>query len=204
MLLTSAAIPPAATWWWLRALARRTPPRPVHEAPRTKALLADRDGTLVVDVPYNGDPARVRPVDGAVEAVQAAREAGLPVGVVTNQSGLARGAFTAQDMAAVHARVEELLGPFDTWAVCPHGPDDGCACRKPAPGSVLAAAAVLGVEPADCVLVGDIWSDVVAAQAAGARAVLVPTGETRTAELAAAPAVARDLATAVALVVGQR
>ncbi|SDG27790.1 HAD-IIIA family hydrolase [Klenkia brasiliensis] len=204
MLLTSAAIPPAATWWWLRALTRPTPPRPVHEAPRTRALLLDRDGTLVVDVPYNGDPARVRPVDGAVEAVRAARAAGLPVGVVTNQSGLARGAFTARDLAAVHDRVEELLGPFDAWAVCLHGPDDGCACRKPAPGSVLAAAATLGVEPADCVLVGDIGSDVAAAHAAGARAVLVPTAGTRTAELAAAPAVARDLGTAVALVVGQR
>ncbi|MEI4274044.1 HAD-IIIA family hydrolase [Klenkia sp. LSe6-5] len=204
MLLTSLAIPPAASWWWVRALLRRTPPRPVHEAPRTKALLVDRDGTLVVDVPHNGDPDLVQPLPGAVGAVQAARTAGLPVGVVTNQSGLARGAFTAADLAAVHRRVDELFGAFDAWAVCPHGPDDGCACRKPAPGSVLAAAASLGVEPADCVLVGDIGSDVAAARAAGARAVLVPTEETRAAELAVAPVVARDLGTAVAVVLGDR
>jgi histidinol-phosphate phosphatase family protein len=204
MLATSVAIPPAATWWWLRALLRRTPPRPVAAEPQAKALLVDRDDTLVVDVPYNGDPARVRPLPGAVQAVQAARAAGLPVGVVTNQSGLARGAFTAEDMAAVHARVDELFGAFDTWAVCPHGPEDGCACRKPAPGSVLAAAATLGVEPEDCVLVGDIGADVQAARAAGARSVLVPSAVTRTAEVAQAPVVARDLGDAVAAVLGSR
>ena len=168
------------------------------------AVLFDRDGTLVVDVPYNGDPDRVQPLPGAVEAVHAARAAGLPVGVVTNQSGLARGAFDEVQLAAVHARVDELFGAFDAWSVCPHGPEDGCACRKPAPGSVRAAAETLGVEPQDCVLVGDIGADVQAARAAGARSVLVPTAVTRTAEVAAAPVVARDLQTAVATVLGGR
>lgn len=204
MLATSAAIPPAATYWWLRALLSPTPARPASAHRAATALLVDRDGTLVVDVPYNGDPTRVQPMPGAVSAVQAARAAGLPVGVVTNQSGLARGAFTESDMAAVHARIDELFGAFDTWAVCPHGPEDGCGCRKPAPGSVQAAAATLGVEPADCVLVGDIGADVEAAAAAGARGVLVPTAATRIEELAAAPAVARELGTVVALIVGDR
>jgi histidinol phosphatase-like enzyme len=88
--------------------------------------------------------------------------------------------------------------------VCPHGPDDGCACRKPAPGLVLQAARWLGVDPARCALVGDIGADVGAAQAAGARAVLVPTPVTRPEEVAAAPAVAPDLAAAVALLLGDR
>jgi histidinol-phosphate phosphatase family protein len=165
-------------------------------------VLFDRDGTLVEDVPYNGDPRQVRPVPGAVAAVEAVRAAGLPVGVVTNQSGLARGAFTAEDMAAVHARIDAIFGAFDAWAVCPHGPEDGCACRKPAPGSVRAAAERLGVEPRACVLIGDIGADVEAARAAGARGVLVPTAATRAAEVAAAPIVSRDLGTAVAYLVG--
>jgi histidinol-phosphate phosphatase family protein len=203
MLATSVAIPPAAVWWWLRAALRRTPPRPAPpETPPLKAVLFDRDGTLVVDVPYNGDPEQVRPVPGAVAAVAATRAAGLPLGVVTNQSGLARGAFSAEAMAAVHARIDEMFGAFDAWEVCPHGPDDGCPCRKPAPGSVLAAAERLGVEPRACVLIGDIGADVEAARAAGARGVLVPTAATRPAEVAAAPLVCRDLATAVGYLVG--
>jgi histidinol-phosphate phosphatase family protein len=203
MLVTSVAIPPAAVWWWLRAALRPTPPRPAPpETAPLKAVLFDRDGTLVEDVPYNGDPRQVRPVPGAVAAVEAVRAAGLPVGVVTNQSGLARGAFTAEDMAAVHARIDDIFGAFDAWAVCPHGPGDGCDCRKPAPGSVRAAAERLGVEPRACVLIGDIGADVEAALAAGARGVLVPTAATRPAEVAAAPVVCRDLGTAVAYLVG--
>jgi histidinol-phosphate phosphatase family protein len=204
MIATSMAIPPAAVRWWLRAALRPTPPRPAAPEPAPlKAVLFDRDGTLVVDVPYNGDPALVRPLPGAVEAVGEARAAGLPVGVVTNQSGLARGSFTPGQLAAVHARIEELFGAFDVWAVCPHGPEDGCDCRKPAPGSVRGAAERLGVEPGACALIGDIGADVDAARAAGAQGLLVPTAETRTREIAAAPIVCRDLGTAVALLLGR-
>jgi histidinol-phosphate phosphatase family protein len=203
MVATSVAIPPVAVWWWLRAALRPSPPRPAAPEPvPLKALLLDRDGTLVVDVPYNGDPAFVRPIPGAMEAVAEARAAGLPVGVVTNQSGLARGAFTAGQLAEVHARIDDVFGAFDVWAVCPHGPDEGCDCRKPAPGSVRAAADRLGVEPETCALVGDIGADVDAARAAGAQGVLVPTAATETAELAAAPVVCRDLGTAVAYLLG--
>jgi D-glycero-D-manno-heptose 1,7-bisphosphate phosphatase len=78
----------------------------------------------------------------------------------------------------VNAKVEDLLGPFDTWQICPHGTQDGCDCRKPEPGMVQAAARDLGVSPSDCVLIGDTGADVDAALRAGARAVLVPTAET--------------------------
>jgi histidinol-phosphate phosphatase family protein len=149
-------------------------------------VLFDRDGTLVVDVPYNGDPARVAVMPGAARALGRLRAAGVPVGVVSNQSGIARGLLTPADVEAVHARVEELLGPFAVWRWCPHGPDDGCACRKPAPGMVLDAADALGLAPADLALVGDIAADVGAAHAAGARAVLVPTPVTRAEEVDAA------------------
>ncbi|MGC4896326.1 HAD-IIIA family hydrolase [Micromonospora sp. DT31] len=161
------------------------------------AVLLDRDGTLVEDVPYNGDPEKVRPVPGAREALDRLRAAGLRLAVVTNQSGLARGCFTARDLSLVHDRVEELLGPFDHWAVCPHAEADGCACRKPAPGLVHEAARALGTTPSRCVLIGDIGADTTAAAAAGAAAILVPTPATRAAEVAAAPTVAVDLPDAV-------
>lgn len=161
------------------------------------AVLFDRDGTLVVDVPYNGEPALVRAMPGAIEAVAAVRSAGIPVGVVSNQSGIARGILTAEQVAAVNARVDSLFGGFATWQVCPHGPDDDCECRKPAPGLVLQAAEALGVPADGVVVIGDIGADVGAAHAAGGRAVLVPTATTRAEEVAAATAVATDLQGAV-------
>jgi histidinol-phosphate phosphatase family protein len=164
------------------------------------AVLFDRDGTLVHDVPYNGEPDAVEPVPGARAALDRLRAAGLRLGVVTNQSGLARGRFTAADLARVNARVEELLGPFDTWQVCPHDDDAGCRCRKPAPGLIETAAAALGTTPRRCVVVGDIGRDMAAAGAAGAAGVLVPTEVTLPEEVAAAPAVAGDLAGAVNLI----
>ncbi|MBP2703069.1 HAD-IIIA family hydrolase [Microbispora sp. RL4-1S] len=164
---------------------------------RTAAVLFDRDGTLIRDVPYNDDPERVEPVPGARRALDRLRRAGLPIGVVSNQSGVARGLIRPDALDRVNARVEELLGPFDVWAVCPHDDADGCGCRKPAPGLVLRAARVLGVSPEDCVVIGDIGRDVAAAEAAGARGILVPTPVTLPAEVAAAREVAADLAAAV-------
>lgn len=161
-------------------------------------MLLDRDGTLIEDVPYNGDPQRVRPMPGARAALDALRAAGLRLAVVTNQSGLAKGLFTEAQLGLVHARVEQLLGPFDAWLVCPHDDEDRCDCRKPAPKLIHAAARRLGTTPQRCVLIGDIGRDVTAALAAGAQAVLVPTPVTRSAETSAAPWVAEDLATAVA------
>ncbi|MEU6804211.1 HAD family hydrolase [Streptomyces neyagawaensis] len=162
-----------------------------------EAVLFDRDGTLVADVPYNGDPERVEPLPTAREAVAAVRARGVPVGVVSNQSGVARGLLTHRQVDAVRRRVDALFGPFDVWAVCPHGPDDGCGCRKPAPGLVLAACARLGVRASRTVVIGDIGSDLAAARAAGARGVLVPTPVTRPEEITGADHVAPDLATAV-------
>lgn len=165
-----------------------------------EAVLFDRDGTLVVDVPYNGDPARVSPMPSALAAVSALRDRGIPVGVVSNQSGVARGLLTRAQVEAVRRRVDALFGPFDLWAVCPHGPQDGCGCRKPGPGLVLAACARLGAAPEHTVVLGDIGSDVRAARAAGARGVLVPTPVTRPEEIEAAEETAPDLLAAVRLV----
>jgi HAD superfamily hydrolase (TIGR01662 family) len=107
-------------------------------------------------------------------------------------------------VAAVNARIVELLGPIDTIAVCPHAPAAGCRCRKPAPGLIADAARDLGVAPHDCVVIGDIGSDVEAARAAGAAAILVPTALTRREEVAAAGTVAPSLSAAVDVLLGRR
>ncbi len=169
---------------------------------RPAAVLFDRDGTLVEDVPYNGDPNRVAPMPGAREAIERLRTAGIPTAVVSNQSGIARGLLTSEQVEAVQRRIESALGPLGPWLYCPHGPDDGCGCRKPEAGLVLRAAAALGVPPERCVVVGDIGSDAEAAKAAGARAILVPTDRTRPEELAAADAIAPDLPAAVERLLG--
>jgi HAD superfamily hydrolase (TIGR01662 family) len=202
MTWTSAVLPVAAVWhrargWWRHRDAEPWPPSP-------RAVLLDRDGTLVHDVPYNGDPGAVEPVGGARVALDRLRSQGLHVGVVTNQSGVARGLLTTGQVDAVNAQVEAALGPFATWQVCPHAPEDGCACRKPRPGMVRSAARRLGVRPEDCVVIGDIGADAEAARAAGARSVLVPTPATRAEEVAAAPVVATDLGRAVDIVLGWR
>jgi histidinol-phosphate phosphatase family protein len=182
------------------SLATRRSPAASPRVP--KAVLFDRDGTLVADVPYNGDPERVVVMPGAREAVGRLRAAGMATAVVSNQSGVARGLLRVEQVEAVNRRVEELVGPLGPWLFCVHGPWEGCGCRKPAPGLIEAAAGALGVEPADCVVIGDVGSDVEAARAAGARAVLVPTAVTRAEEVAAAPVVAADLVAAVELVLG--
>ena len=201
MISTSALIPPAASWFWLRALAdRRTALGGRWPIGRPAAVLLDRDGTLVHDVPYNGDPSAVSPMPGARRALDRLRAAGIPVAVITNQSGIGRGLLTEAQVAAVNAQIEALLGPFDGWFVCPHTDEAGCQCRKPAPGLIRQAAAELGVPASDCVVIGDIGSDVRSAAAAGAAAILVPTEQTRREEVAAAPLRAADLAEAVDLV----
>jgi histidinol-phosphate phosphatase family protein len=210
MAVTSVAIPPAAAWHVVRGLRDRRrlvddrvrSPRPGPPAARPRAVLLDRDGTLVVDVPYNGDPALVRPMPGAAEAVDRLRREGIPTAVVSNQSGIGRGLIADGQVAAVNRRVERLLGDLGPWLVCPHAPEDGCDCRKPRPGLVIRAARALGVAPAECAVIGDIGADVDAARAAGARAVLVPTPRTLPAEIREAPLVAPDLPAAVELLLG--
>jgi HAD superfamily hydrolase (TIGR01662 family) len=198
MTVTSALIPPLASWHWLRGVAAARGRRAWPGSAR--AVLFDRDGTLIRDVPYNGDPDKVELMPDAAEAVALVREAGLRIGVVSNQSGVARGLITLDQVDLVNERVDELLGPFDTWQVCPH--PIGCHCHKPEPGLIYQAAEELGVRPEECVVIGDIGPDVGAARAAGARSVLVPTPETRHEEYHGAR-VAASLIDAVRFAVGQ-
>jgi len=196
MLVTSVGIPPAATYFWLAAMLRTRPARGRIPA----AVLLDRDGTIVEDVPYNGDPALVSPMPGARKALDRLRKAGVRIAVVSNQSGIGRGLLTTDSLVAVNARIEELLGPFEGWFVCPHIDADGCDCRKPLPGLILQAAQHLGVHPESCVVIGDIGSDISSAAAAGAMSILVPTSQTRPEEVVAAPLLADNITAAIDLV----
>jgi HAD superfamily hydrolase (TIGR01662 family) len=166
---------------------------------RTAAVLFDRDGTLVVDVPFNGDPERVVSMPTAHRALGLLRAAGISTGVITNQSGVALGLVTSAEVAAVNSRIDRLLGPFGVWEVCPHRALDRCSCRKPRPGMILRAAERLNIAPTDVAVIGDIGSDVAAARAAGARGILVPTPATRAAEIRDAEEVATTLLAAVTL-----
>jgi histidinol-phosphate phosphatase family protein len=165
-------------------------------------VLCDRDDTLVVDVPYNGDPDRVVPLPGVASGLARLRAAGIRLAIVSNQSGVAHGLLTPAQVDAVNRRVVELLGPFTAVLWCPHSPHDGCACRKPAPGMVHRAARALGVSVERCAVIGDTGADVEAARAAGARGVLVPRARTRAAEVVAAERVAADFGAAVDTLLG--
>jgi histidinol-phosphate phosphatase family protein len=191
MLRTSAVIPFAATWHALRGWCRHRRAQPWRGAP--DLVLFDRDGTLIHDMPYNGDPGEVRPLPGVPDALRRVRRAGVRTGLVTNQSGVARGLISRADVDAVNQRVAELLGPFDVVLSCPHGPDDGCGCRKPEPGMVRTACAELGVDPAAAVMIGDTGADVAAGARAGATPILVPNDVTRREEVATAPRVCRTV-----------
>ncbi|MCQ0012902.1 hypothetical protein [Actinomadura madurae] len=130
MLVTSAVIPPVAVRHRLRGLA-------VHRRARVwggpRAVLFDRDDTLIRDVPYNGDPARVEPMPGARRALDRLRPARRADRRRVQPVGRRQGRLTAGDVRRVNARVEEILGRIDVWEFCPHDGGDGCGCRKPRP-----------------------------------------------------------------------
>jgi histidinol-phosphate phosphatase family protein len=144
---------------------------------KLRAVLCDRDGTLIVDHPYSGDPSLVQPMPGVVEGLRRLRSRGVALGLVTNQSAVGRGLITMDDVRAVNDRVAELVGAFDSVAVCTHRPSDRCRCRKPAPGMIRATARALRIPVRQCVVVGNSGVDIAAARRAGAAAILVSAGE---------------------------
>lgn len=174
------------------------------------AVFLDRDGTLVVERHYLSDPADVELVPGAAAAIGALHDAGYAVVVVTNQSGIARGLYSAADFHAVQRRIEAILARdgvrLDGVYHCPHHPDftGPCECRKPATGLYRRAARELGLDPRQSVFIGDRVKDVRPAEAFGASGILVRTGygrehEDRTPE---GVAVVDDLPAAVDRVLG--
>ena len=145
------------------------------------AVFLDRDGTLIEDVGYPRDPERVHVLDGVGDALGALRRAGFALVVVSNQSGIGRGLVTQEEADAVHARfLRELrargIEPDDV-RYCPHAPGDGCTCRKPAPGLLLASAGELGLDLTRSFMVGDKPDDAETGRNAGCRTVLLGAAE---------------------------
>ena len=153
----------------------------------TPAVFLDKDGTLVENLPYNVDPARIRLAAGALEALAKLHRHGyLPV-VVTNQAGVALGKFEERALKGVERQLREMLGaaavPLAAMYWCPHHPDGvvtryaiDCACRKPNPGLLWKAAREHDIDLARSWMVGDILDDIEAGRRAGCRTVLLDVG----------------------------
>src|SRR3989442_1471252 len=168
----------------------------------------DRDGTLNFDPGYLTQPEQLRLLPGVGPAVARLNRAGFKTVVLSNQSGVARGLITQDQLEAIHQRLRELLAEDGAWLdgifICPHHPDEGCICRKPAPGLVHRALQELGVFPGNAIVIGDKATDVELARNVGALAVFVRSGnapeeeQARMAERSLAPDyVARNLTEAV-------
>ncbi len=174
------------------------------------AVFLDKDGTLVEDVPFNVDPARIVLTPRAGEGLRRLKAAGFVLVLVSNQSGVGLGRFPASALAGVDRRLAELLAPYgvalDASYYCPHAPSDGrpaCACRKPLPGLLLAAARQNGLDLSASWMIGDILNDIEAGRAAGCRTILLASGGETRWELAphrAPDFTARDLLVAARIV----
>lgn len=142
---------------------------------KKSAFFLDRDGVVIRQVSYLHDPEQAELEKNVPEALKRIHEKGMLAVVVTNQSGVARGMFSKEDVEKVHARIQELLAPYgeriDGFFTCFHHPDytGPCACRKPAPGLFLEAAEVLGIDPGSSFMAGDKFSDLESGRNAGVR-----------------------------------
>ena len=146
----------------------------------TPAVFLDRDGTLMIDVEYCGDPARVAVFPGAAEALARLRAAGYRLVLITNQSGIGRGYFSEEDFQRVQAEVARQLGAagrLDGVYHCSERPENASDRRKPGPGMILEAAEQLGLDLQRSFMVGDSRADMEAGRRAGlAGNVFVLTG----------------------------
>jgi D-glycero-D-manno-heptose 1,7-bisphosphate phosphatase len=151
------------------------------------AVFLDRDGTMIEDVGYLDRLDRVAWFPWTVDAIRALNRAGLPVVVLTNQSGIARGFFTESFVDETHRHMTAVLAAggarVDAYSYCPHHPSGTvseyarrCDCRKPGRGLVDRAARDLGIDPASSFVVGDKWLDVELGRRIGGRGILVRTG----------------------------
>ncbi|MCP8348707.1 D-glycero-beta-D-manno-heptose-1,7-bisphosphate 7-phosphatase [Pseudomonas sp. FBF18] len=147
-----------------------------------KLLILDRDGVINQDSDaYIKSLDEWIPIPGSIEAIAQLSKAGWTVAVATNQSGIARGYYSLATLDAMHARLRELVvaqgGEVGLIVYCPHGPDDGCDCRKPRPGMLRTIANHYAVDLAGVWFVGDSKGDLEAARAVDAQPVLVRTGK---------------------------
>ncbi len=152
-------------------------------------VVLDRDGVINKDsADFVKSTREWVPLPGSIDAIADLSRAGFTVAVASNQSGLARGLFDRRALRAMHRKLRRLVGEkggrVDRIVVCPHGPDDGCSCRKPRPGLLEQLARYYDAELSGVPAIGDSLRDLDAAAAAGARPILVRTGNGRETEAA--------------------
>jgi D-glycero-D-manno-heptose 1,7-bisphosphate phosphatase len=145
-------------------------------------IILDRDGVINHDSDdFIKSPAEWEPIEGSLEAIARLNFAGYRVVVITNQSGIARGLFDVGTLTRIHNKMNRMLaqvgGSIEAIIFCPHGPDDDCSCRKPKPGGFQDLAHRLRVSLDGVPAIGDSLRDIEAAQAAGAKPILVKTGK---------------------------
>jgi D-glycero-D-manno-heptose 1,7-bisphosphate phosphatase len=142
-----------------------------------KVVILDRDGTIVIDRGYLDDPAGLEFEPGAAEGLQWLYSHGYRLVVITNQSGVGRGFYALERLEAMNARlnvmVENAGARLEGIYACPHAPDAGCTCRKPALGLLTRAVADLGFDPASAIMIGDKESDIEFGRRAGATTILI-------------------------------
>ena len=149
------------------------------------AVFFDKDGTLVKDVPYNVKPDLIELTTGAAESLQSLKKARWKIFVVSNQSGVARGLFTEEDLQKVWEKLNELCGiQFDGFYFCPHLENGeiekysfACDCRKPAAGMILQAARENEIDLKNSWIIGDSLKDIEAGRRAGCRTILLSNQE---------------------------
>ena len=163
----------------------------------------DKDGTLVVNVPFNVDPERIRLAQGAEQAVRIFAASGYRVIVVSNQPGAAMGLFPENALKEVEAHLRQTLPALDGFYYCPHLPQAGCGCRKPQPGLLERAAKEHAVDLRTSWMIGDILDDIEAGRRAGCRTILVDAGnetEWRVSDERSPHHIAADLAEAAEII----
>lgn len=142
------------------------------------AVFVDRDGTICFDKHYLADPNGLELIPTVAEGLRKLNKAKIPVVIVTNQSGIARGYFSEKTLREIHERLVEMLEVQGAKVAdilhCPHMPNAGCPCRKPAPGMLLLAKEKHGYDLTKSFVIGDRMMDIELAHAVGAKGVLVP------------------------------
>jgi len=152
-----------------------------------KGVFIDRDGTLIKDVPYNANTALIQFLPNAIEALTALKEKNFLLILISNQSGIARGFFTVEQLSQMHEVIQQTLRNFnvrlDDIYYCPHHPEGKikkyiveCNCRKPKPGMILQAAKEHNIDLSISWMIGDILNDVEAGNAAGCKTILLDNG----------------------------
>ena len=166
------------------------------------AIFLDRDGTIMRDVDYCGNPNEVEILSGVPEALRTLKDSGFKLIVITNQSGIGRGYLREEQYRAVEAEVSRQIGDgiIDATYFCPHLPNAGCTCRKPAPEMIFNAARDHDLDLARSFFIGDKQSDMECGRNAGLKTILVRTGYGKEVNGIVADFVAEDLCEAADII----